>query len=134
MKRVDAHHHEGDDKLTRRLDGFFRRMRLSVDYYDIKVRDAILLTAETDATKIKALRLSHPQRKIISIPPEMAFGTGDHATTSTCLRLLVDVARARKGTDWTVADLGTGTGVLAIAALEHVIAGPGQCEGNHLAQ
>ena len=46
----------------------------------------------------------------------MAFGTGDHATTSTCLRLLVDVARSRKGTHWTVADLGTGTGVLAIAA------------------
>ena len=46
----------------------------------------------------------------------MAFGTGDHATTSTCLRLLVDVSRERKGTPWTVADLGTGTGVLAIAA------------------
>lgn len=45
----------------------------------------------------------------------MAYVTGDHATTSTCLRLLVDVARSRKGTDWSVADLGTGTGVIAIA-------------------
>ncbi|QDF98764.1 multidrug transporter AcrB [Azoarcus sp. DD4] len=26
LKHVDAHHHEGDDKLTRRLDGFFRRI------------------------------------------------------------------------------------------------------------
>jgi len=82
----------------------------------IKVRDALLLTAETAPKEIAALQRANPKRHIISIPPEMAFGTGDHATTSTCLRLLVDVARERKGTDWEVADLGTGTGVLAIAA------------------
>jgi ribosomal protein L11 methyltransferase len=82
----------------------------------VKVRDALLLTAETRPKEFAVIRMAHPGRHIISIPPEMAFGTGDHATTSTCLRLLVDVARARKGTDWTVADLGTGTGVLAIAA------------------
>lgn len=82
----------------------------------IKVRDALLLTAETRPQEIAAIQLANPKRQLISIPPEMAFGTGDHATTSTCLRLLVDVARQRKGTSWTVADLGTGTGVLAIAA------------------
>ncbi len=46
----------------------------------------------------------------------MAFGTGDHATTSTCMRFLVDIARERKNEKWSVADLGTGTGLLAIAA------------------
>ena len=82
----------------------------------LKVRDALILTAESRAKELTALKKANPKRQLISIPPEMAFGTGDHATTSTCLRILVDVARARKGTDWTVADLGTGTGVLAIAA------------------
>jgi ribosomal protein L11 methyltransferase len=82
----------------------------------VKVRDIFLLTAESRAKELAAIQKANPKRQIISIPPEMAFGTGDHATTSTCLRLLVDVARERKGTDWTVADLGTGTGVLAIAA------------------
>ncbi|MES2659455.1 MAG: 50S ribosomal protein L11 methyltransferase [Verrucomicrobiota bacterium] len=82
----------------------------------LKVRDVFLLTAENRPKELAALKKANPKREIIVIPPEMAFGTGDHATTSTCLRLLVDVARARKGTDWTVADLGTGTGVLAIAA------------------
>lgn len=82
----------------------------------VKVRDVFLLTAETRPKELAALRKTHPKRQIITIPPEMAFGTGDHATTSTCLRLLVDVARERKGRKWTVADLGTGTGVLAIAA------------------
>jgi ribosomal protein L11 methyltransferase len=82
----------------------------------VKIRDVFLLTAETRAAELAAIRKAHPKRHLISIPPEMAFGTGDHATTSTCLRMLVDVSRERGGTDWTVADLGTGTGVLAIAA------------------
>ncbi len=82
----------------------------------LKVRDVFLLTAENRPKELTALKNANPNREIIVIPPEMAFGTGDHATTSTVLRLLVDVARSRKGTAWTVADLGTGTGVLAIAA------------------
>lgn len=82
----------------------------------VKVRDVFLLTAENRPKELAALKKANPKREVIVIPPEMAFGTGDHATTSTCLRLLVDVARARKGTNWTVADLGCGTGVLAIAA------------------
>lgn len=82
----------------------------------LKVRDVFLLTAETQPTELAALREANPTRQLISIPPEMAFGTGDHATTSTCLRLLVDIGRERAGTKWSVADLGTGTGVLAIAA------------------
>lgn len=81
----------------------------------VKVRDAFLLTSETRTKELAALRKADPKREIIVIPPEMAFGTGDHATTSTCLRLLVDVARSRDP-GWTIADLGTGTGVLAIAA------------------
>lgn len=82
----------------------------------VKVRGVFVLTAESRLEELAALKTANPKREIIVIPPEMAFGTGDHATTSTCLRLLVDVAKARKGTDWTVADIGTGTGVLAIAA------------------
>jgi len=82
----------------------------------LKVRDKLLLTASTQPKEIAALAKAHPKRQIIMIPPEMAFGTGDHATTSTCLRLLVDVANQRKGTDWSLADLGTGSAVLAIAA------------------
>ncbi len=82
----------------------------------VKVRAALLLTPEVRPQKLALIQKDHPHRQIIMIPPEMAFGTGDHATTSTCLRLLVDVAKARRGTNWSFADLGTGTGVLAIAA------------------
>jgi ribosomal protein L11 methyltransferase len=50
----------------------------------------------------------------IYIPASLAFGTGEHATTAGCLRLLVDIAP--KTGEWSFLDAGTGTGILAIAA------------------
>ncbi|NNM29631.1 MAG: methyltransferase [Akkermansiaceae bacterium] len=44
----------------------------------------------------------------------MAFGTGDHATTASCLRRLVDEARRWRGKRWRLLDLGCGSGILAI--------------------
>jgi ribosomal protein L11 methyltransferase len=46
------------------------------------------------------------------LDPGRAFGSGHHATTTLCLELLDDLEL----TDRTVADVGCGTGVLAIAA------------------
>ena len=51
----------------------------------------------------------------IFIPAGMAFGTGDHATTATCLRLLCDIV-PHLPSGWRALDAGTGTGILAIAA------------------
>ena len=48
------------------------------------------------------------------IPAEAAFGTGEHATTAMCLRLLERVTR-RLPPEWTMLDAGTGSGVLALA-------------------
>ena len=50
----------------------------------------------------------------IFIPAGMAFGTGEHATTSACLRLLADEAGKRPD-GFSLLDLGTGSGILAIA-------------------
>jgi ribosomal protein L11 methyltransferase len=52
--------------------------------------------------------------KLIFIPANLAFGTGEHATTAGCLRLLADISP--KTGNWTLLDAGTGTGILAIAA------------------
>ncbi len=53
-----------------------------------------------------------PDRKTIIIEPGMAFGTGDHASTEMALELIDKyIVPGQK-----VWDIGTGTGILAIAA------------------
>jgi ribosomal protein L11 methyltransferase len=53
--------------------------------------------------------------RTIVIPAEAAFGTGEHATTAMCLRMLERVTRKRPS-GWSMLDAGTGSGILAIAA------------------
>ena len=49
---------------------------------------------------------------VIRIEPNMAFGTGTHETTQLCLKAIDELYRSEQ----TFLDVGTGTGILAIAA------------------
>lgn len=49
---------------------------------------------------------------VLELDPGMAFGTGTHPTTSLCLETLEKIVKP----GMTVFDLGTGSGILAIAA------------------
>ena len=52
---------------------------------------------------------------LLVIPAGAAFGTGEHATTAMTLRLLERTTRGWRA-GWTLLDLGTGSGILALAA------------------
>ena len=67
------------------------------------------------AQAAEAARVLDDRRPVVIVPAAMAFGTGDHATTASCLRLLCDLAGQMRGR-WDFLDLGTGSGILAIAA------------------
>ena len=84
----------------------------------VKVRDALVICAARTKKEIGEAAKAFPDRQVIAVPPDMAFGTGHHATTSTVLRLLVDLAQGFKqaGKGWSMGDLGCGSGILAIAA------------------
>ena len=55
------------------------------------------------------------RRSHLIIPSSLAFGTGEHATTAMSLRFLEELTRHWKR-GWSLVDVGTGTGILALAA------------------
>jgi ribosomal protein L11 methyltransferase len=61
-------------------------------------------------------RAAGTERVIVIIEPGRAFGTGHHGTTEGCLVLLEEALAAAPGA--AVLDIGTGTGILAIAAVK----------------
>jgi ribosomal protein L11 methyltransferase len=50
------------------------------------------------------------------VEPGMAFGTGDHPTTQMCLEMLEVLARKSDFKPRLIYDVGTGSGILAVAA------------------
>lgn len=59
------------------------------------------------------IRAATPERIVIRIEPGMAFGTGTHETTRLCLTAIEKYCTADTES---FLDVGTGTGILAIAA------------------
>ena len=118
--RVEAHgltKSEGN-KLVRSFGGALKEARrlTAVDPPDrapVRIRGRLLIFSREG--EMERHRNQSATTPAILIPAGMAFGTGEHATTATCLRLLVDVSRKFAPGSWEQLDLGTGSGILAIA-------------------
>jgi ribosomal protein L11 methyltransferase len=59
-------------------------------------------------------RRARPGQRVVRLDPGLSFGTGHHATTFFCLEQLA--ACRRSGCAQSFLDIGTGSGILAIAA------------------
>ena len=96
---------------------------LEIKFDTVEAKDWVKATLE-ELVPVRAGRFivhgHHDRAKVppnklgIEIEAALAFGTGHHGTTRGCLLLLDSVLKARRPAR--VLDLGTGTGVLAIAA------------------
>lgn len=75
-------------------------------FHPVKVGELIVIKPSWESYP------ASPNDIIIELDPGMAFGTGTHHTTAMCIRLLEETITG--GMD--VFDVGTGSGVLAIAA------------------
>jgi ribosomal protein L11 methyltransferase len=82
----------------------------------IQVRGKLVVCSARSPQEIKKAKREFAGREVVAIPADMAFGTGHHATTATILRMLVEAAAPLSGKHWKMADLGCGSGILAIAA------------------
>ena len=71
--------------------------------------------ARPDAPRTAHATTRIGETQFLLIPASMAFGTGEHATTTMALRLLEKLTRHWKR-GWSVVDLGTGSGILPLAA------------------
>jgi ribosomal protein L11 methyltransferase len=95
----------------------------AITFDTVEAKDWVKTTLE-ELVPVRAGRfIVHGQHDRARVPPNkigieieaaLAFGTGHHGTTRGCLLLLDDVLKVRRPAR--VLDLGTGTGVLAIAA------------------
>ena len=85
-------------------------------YKPVRISDRITIKPTWEAYEPSAKEL------VIELDPGMAFGTGTHATTSLCLQTLERVLQP----GMQLIDIGTGSGILAIAAAklgaDHVLA------------
>ena len=77
-------------------------------YHSLRIGERVVVTPSWEEPSLR------PGDVLIKLDPGMAFGTGTHPSTQLALRLMERYLRPRS----VVLDVGTGSGILAIAAVK----------------
>ncbi|CAM4140850.1 50S ribosomal protein L11 methyltransferase [Lacicoccus alkaliphilus] len=77
-------------------------------FHSFRVSDTFVIVPSWEMEDYKY----HEADRLIKLDPGMAFGTGDHPTTSMCLRFIEKTVKPGDS----IIDVGTGSGILSIAA------------------
>lgn len=104
--------------LVKKFDGTLERINVEkIISQSLIPRRPIRITSGLAVTDVRGTWPTNLPRPaiLLRIAGAMAFGTGEHATTASCLRFLQEEARHLQP-GWTALDIGTGSGILAIAA------------------
>ncbi|HLB34047.1 MAG: hypothetical protein A3F67_02060 [Verrucomicrobia bacterium RIFCSPHIGHO2_12_FULL_41_10] len=85
----------------------------------LHIAGSLLLYNDQESLLKDQKKAASSKIKSLVIPAGMAFGTGEHATTHSCLRLLCNIAKTCPSSNkahWSLLDLGSGSGILTLAA------------------
>jgi len=128
-------HHSHPDEMNQTVDQLKSHLTLLADIFTVDVPEITIETVEDQDWSSNWKKHFHPfaivpsliiaptwekyqpgeGEQLIEMDPGMAFGTGHHPTTTISVRLIQEVILGGEGV--TVLDVGTGTGVLGMAAL-----------------
>jgi ribosomal protein L11 methyltransferase len=105
------------NQLHRRFGGSIQRLPRNWQQQVMKTprRQPIRVGKRLLITQRASRRSVAITRRVLVIPAGLAFGTGEHSTTAMCLRLLEHFSRGL-AQGWKMLDVGTGSGILALAA------------------
>lgn len=136
---IKAYFNSADDIDERMSDISKFLKQLAADHPDLAVSEPVLSEVRSEdwstswKANFKPLRVGNrllivpswedadvqPDDIVLQLDPGMAFGTGGHETTRLCLELLEQIMKdATTDTPLSVLDLGTGSGILAMAAVK----------------